>query len=111
MAACSSPPTSRQALSSPAPLERNSVSTSARHGRHLPAILMLWVTTVAWPAAQAPPGDGEIQVIRDRATEDTVTTLTLILRGPKGPLPVSLVLTTTRKRSTKPGSLDELGMR
>jgi hypothetical protein len=37
-----------------------------------------------------PPGDGEIRTTRDPATNESITTLTLMLSGPKGALPVNL---------------------
>lgn len=37
-----------------------------------------------------PPGDGEIRTARDPSTNESVTTLTLMLSGPKGSLPVNL---------------------
>lgn len=51
---------------------------------------------------QAPPGDCEVRVTRDSFTNDTITTLTLMLQAPKGkPLPVSLVLTAVRRYRAK----------
>ena len=37
-----------------------------------------------------PPGDGDIRTTRDPSTNESVTTLTLMLSGPKGSLPVNL---------------------
>ena len=50
-----------------------------------------------------PPGDGEVRSSRDPATNNTVSTLTLLLKGPKGPLPVNMVITAVRKGGATSG--------
>jgi len=45
-------------------------------------------------ALQFPPGDCEVRTNRDAATNDRLSTLTLMLKGPKGPLPINLSITT-----------------
>ncbi len=47
---------------------------------------------IAWlsGAQSGPPADGEIRTTRDPSTNESVTTLTLMLSGPKGALPVNL---------------------
>jgi hypothetical protein len=47
-------------------------------------------------AQSGPPGDGEIRATRDPSTNENLTTLTLMLSGPKGALPVNLVFTAVR---------------
>ena len=47
-------------------------------------------------AQSGPPGDGEIRATRDPSTNENLTTLTLMLSGPKGALPVNLVFTAIR---------------
>jgi hypothetical protein len=55
-------------------------------------------------ALQAPPGDGEVRTHKDAFNNDTVTTLTLMLRGPKGPLPINLLFTTRHAARAKTGA-------
>jgi hypothetical protein len=57
----------------------------------LPAAVALALAIVSLSGAQSgPPGDGEIRTTRDPSTGESVTTLTLMLSGPKGALPVNL---------------------
>lgn len=61
------------------------------------AAIALALARVSSPAAQSgPPGDGEIRSSRDPSTNENLTTLTLMLSGPKGALPVNLVFTALR---------------
>lgn len=63
----------------------------------LSTAVALALAIVALPAAQSgPPGDGEIRNVRDPSTRENLTTLTLMLSGPKGALPVNLVFTAVR---------------
>ena len=58
--------------------------------------LALLLATLSQPLAEAqkpPPGDCEVRTWRDGFTNDRHTSLTLMLRGPKGQLPVNLVVT------------------
>ena len=54
------------------------------------------------PVPQGPPVDREVRTTKDAFTNDTLTTLTLMLAGPKGPLPINMAITTVRK--AKPGA-------
>ena len=45
---------------------------------------------------QGPPGDCEVRTSRDPATNDTLTTLTLVLKGPKGPIAVNMTIVKRR---------------
>ena len=57
----------------------------------LPTAVALALVIVSLSGAQSgPPGDGEIRTTRDPSTGESVTTLTLMLSGPKGALPVNL---------------------
>ena len=61
------------------------------------AVVALALVIVPPVGAQSgPPGDGEIRATRDPSTNESLTTLTLMLRGPKGALPVNLVFTAIR---------------
>jgi hypothetical protein len=61
------------------------------------AVVALALAIVPPVGAQSgPPGDGEIRATRDPSTNESLTTLTLMLRGPKGALPVNLVFTAIR---------------
>ena len=63
----------------------------------LPAVIALALAIVPVVGAQSgPPGDGEIRATRDPSTNESLTTLTLMLSGPKGALPVNLVFTVVR---------------
>lgn len=63
----------------------------------LPAVIALALAIVPIAGAQSgPPGDGEIRTTRDPSTRENLTTLTLLLSGPKGALPVNLVFTAVR---------------
>jgi hypothetical protein len=63
----------------------------------LPAVIALALAIVPVAGAQSgPPGDGEIRAVRDPSTKENLTTLTLMLSGPKGALPVNLVFTAVR---------------
>ena len=63
----------------------------------LPAVFALALAIVPPAGAQSgPPGDGEIRAMRDPSTNESLTTLTLMLSGPKGALPVNLVFTAIR---------------
>ena len=48
----------------------------------------------------APLTDGEIRTTRDTFTNDTTTSLMLVLRGPQGQLPINVVFARTRKGGT-----------
>jgi hypothetical protein len=63
----------------------------------LPAVFALALAIVPVVGAQSgPPADGEIRASRDPSTNESLTTLTLMLSGPKGALPVNLVFTAVR---------------
>ena len=63
----------------------------------LVAAAALVIAVVPLSGAQStPPGDGEIRLTRDPSTGENLTTLTLMLNGPKGALPVNLVFTAIR---------------
>jgi hypothetical protein len=65
--------------------------------RALPATIAFVLAMVPLSGAQSgPPGDGEIRTTRDPSTNENLTTLTLMLSGPKGALPVNLVFTAVR---------------
>jgi hypothetical protein len=53
---------------------------------------------------QGPPGDLEVRTSRDPLTNDTLTTLTLMLKGPKGPLPVNVAIVKRRPAQAEAGS-------
>jgi hypothetical protein len=53
---------------------------------------------------QGPPGDLEVRTSRDPLTNDTLTTLTLMLKGPKGPLPVNMVVVKRRPAQAEAAS-------
>jgi len=55
-------------------------------------------------AQTGPPGDGEVRTWRDSFTNDTITTLTLMLTGPKGPLPINMAVRTVRPAQAAAGS-------
>ena len=64
----------------------------------LPTAVALALAIVSLSGAQSgPPGDGEIRATRDPSTNENLTTLTLMLSGPKGALPVNLVFTAVRR--------------
>ena len=56
------------------------------------AAFLVSIALATGVAAQG-AGDGDVRSSRDAATGDTLTTLTLILSNPKGPLPITMVLT------------------
>ena len=57
----------------------------------LSTVVVLALAIIPLSAVQSgPPGDGEIRTTRDPSTNESVTTLTLMLSGPKGALPVNL---------------------
>lgn len=51
-----------------------------------------------------PPGDAEVRTWRDSFTGDRLSSLTLLLTGPKGPLSVSMVVVATQKAAAPAGS-------
>ena len=59
--------------------------------------LVLALSQPAGDGQQGPPGDCEVRTWRDGFTNDAHASLTLMLRGPKGPLPINLVVTTIRR--------------
>ena len=64
----------------------------------LPAAIAIALAVAPLTGAQSgPPGDGEIRTTRDASTGEMLTTLTLMLNGPKGALPVNLGFTVIRK--------------
>ena len=69
----------------------------------LTALLVTLATAPAIGVRQGPPGDGDVRTTRETGTDDTLTTLTLMLKGPKGPLPINLSITTRRKVRASPG--------
>ena len=75
----------------------------------LAALLITLTTAPALGVRQGPPGDGDIRTTRETGTDDTLTTLTLMLKGPKGPLPINLSITTRKKVRANPG--EPLGVR
>jgi len=66
-------------------------------------IVLALVVALSQPVAddqQGPPGDCEIRTWRDAFNNDAYASLTLMLRGPKGPLPINLVVTAVRLART-----------
>jgi len=57
-------------------------------------------------AQQGPPGDCDVRTYKDAFTNDTVTTLTLMLQGPKGPLPINMAITVRHKARPQGGPPD-----
>jgi hypothetical protein len=55
-------------------------------------------------STQTPPGDGDVRTWMDFNKTTTFSSLTLLLRGSKGPLPISLVITTTQRKQAKAGT-------
>ena len=72
--------------------------------------MALAAAVIALPAAaqQGPPGDGDVRSWRDGVTNDRYVSLTLMLRNPKGPLPINLVLTIVELWRPKPGAGPEV---
>lgn len=65
--------------------------------RALAFVALLAGLAVPLPAdQQGPPGDREVRTSRDAATNDELTTLTLVLTGPKGPVPVNMTIVKRR---------------
>ena len=57
----------------------------------LSTVVVLALAIIPLSGAQSgPPGDGDIRTTRDPSTNESVTTLTLMLSGPTGALPVNL---------------------
>ena len=48
-------------------------------------------------AQTGPPGDGEIRTTKDPNSNGTVTTVTLVLSGPKGPVPANMAIASAQK--------------
>lgn len=72
--------------------------------------LLVGSVVAAVSGDQAPPADGEVRIIRDSFTNDTITTLTLMLQGPKAkPLPINMVMTVVRRARARVA--DPLAMR
>ena len=69
----------------------------------LTALLITLATAPAIGVRQGPPGDGDVRSVRETGTDDTLTTLTLMLRAPSGPLPINLSITTRKKVRAAPG--------
>jgi hypothetical protein len=63
----------------------------------LTALLVILATAPVIGVRQGPPGDLDVRTTRDLSTDDTLTTLTLLLKGPNGPLPINLAVTTRKK--------------
>ena len=62
------------------------------------------VTAIVFAAAGAlvqaqsgPPGDGEIRTTKDPSTNGTITSVTLVLSGAKGPLPMNMAIASAQK--------------
>ena len=68
------------------------------------AVAIAMSVVVLSGAQSGPPGDGEIRTTRDSSTNETLTTLTLMLNGPKGALPVNLGFTAVRPATASSGS-------
>ena len=65
------------------------------------AVVLVALTLAPAPIGQAgPPGDGEIRTTKDPATNGTITTVTLVLSGPKGPVPVNMAIASAQKPSS-----------
>ena len=69
----------------------------------LTALLVALAAAPALGVRQGPPGDGDIRTTRETGTDDTLTTLTLMLKGPSGPLPINMSITSRRKVRASPG--------
>jgi hypothetical protein len=72
----------------------------------IPRVLVLAAVLVlpGVPASQGPPGDREVRTTTDAFTGDTLTTLTLMLKGPHGPLPINMAITRVEKTKSGGGS-------
>jgi hypothetical protein len=69
-------------------------------GARMAAVAMLMCAPIV-AATQGPPGDRDVRTTKDTVTGDTLTTLTLMLAGPKEPLPINMAITVIRP--AKPG--------
>jgi hypothetical protein len=59
-------------------------------------VLLVGLAVPLGAVQQGPPGDCEVRTSRDPATNEALTTLTLVLRGPKGPVPVNMTVVKRR---------------
>ena len=69
----------------------------------LTALLVALASPHTLGGRQAPPGDGDVRSYRETGTDDTLTTLTLMLKGPKGPVPINWSITTRKRVRASPG--------
>lgn len=76
----------------------------------LAVLLAAAVVPATFARQQGPPGDREVRTTRDGYTNETITTLTLLLRGPKGPLPINLDFATVSPDRPKPGAPRDVRM-
>jgi len=79
-----------------------------------PWVAFVLAAAIADPAAQvpsAPPGNGDVRTHRNALNDATHTYLTLLLRNPKGPLPINMAITTIRKDRPQRGELPEVEVR
>ena len=67
----------------------------------LPVVLACLLSGLAPGVVQAPPGDGEVRSWKDGITGDSHSSLTLLLRGPKGPLKINFVITTIHRAKAR----------
>lgn len=72
--------------------------------RLFPALLLMALALPLEAAQTPPPADCEVRTWRDAFTRDTYTSLTLMLRGPKGPIPINMVLTVVHPARLRAGS-------
>jgi hypothetical protein len=80
--------------------------------RRLPSATLIVVLLVALTAARQtpPPGDCDIRRWRDAFTNDAYAALTLILRGPTGPIPINMSLIVVRRAKARAGADPEVSM-
>jgi hypothetical protein len=79
--------------------------------RRTPWVAFVLAAAIADPAAQvgsAPPGEGDVRTYRNALNDATHTYLTLLLRNPKRPVPITMTITTIRKDRPKRGELPEV---
>ena len=68
-------------------------------------VLAMLVFAPMVTAAQGPPADLEVRTTKDSITNDTLTTLTLMLAGPNGPLPINMAITSVHKAKAGAGAV------
>ena len=65
------------------------------------ATTVIFAAAAAFVQAQSgPPGDGEIRTTKDPGTNGTITSVTLVLSGVKGPVPMNMAIASAQKAAT-----------